>query len=203
MPNSADKSRRCAGNRSCRNSARLVRDVEIDTLRARALHLGIDRTCHDIARRERPARMYAGHKIFASAVAQNSAFAAHSLGDQKRVRLRMKKAGWMKLDELHIGDYGAGAPRHRHAIACRDVRVGRVEINLPATAGREDQAISADRFHLAGGFIKDIDAETAVFGREAKFRRGDQIDRHVIFEYLDVAAIPEPRGATSSQFRNR
>src|SRR5262245_54040125 len=39
--------------------ARLVRDVEIDTLRARALHLGIDRTGHDIAWRERPARMHA------------------------------------------------------------------------------------------------------------------------------------------------
>ena len=170
------------GNRSLQEFARLVRDVEIDTLRARALHLGIDRTRHDIAWRERPARMHACRKIVAFAIAQHSAFAAHSLGDQKRGRLRMKEAGRMKLHEFHVGDDGAGAPGHRHAVARRDRGVGRIEINLPATAGREDQSISADRFHRAGSFIKDIHAETVVLGGEAKFRRGDQIDRHVIFE---------------------
>ncbi len=36
---------------------RLVRDIEINTLRAGALHLGVDRAGHDVARRERSLRM--------------------------------------------------------------------------------------------------------------------------------------------------
>src|SRR4030095_6535091 len=136
--------------------ARLVCDVEIDTLRARALHLGIDRTCHDIAWRERPARMHACGKIVASAIAQDSAFAAHSVGDEKRGRLRMKEAGWMKLHEFHIGDYGAGAPRHRHSVAGRDRGVGCVEINLPAAPGRENESAITHRSPCAARLPKDI-----------------------------------------------
>ena len=45
------------GKRSCRNSRGLMRDVEINALRAGALHLGIDRTRHDIAWGKRAARM--------------------------------------------------------------------------------------------------------------------------------------------------
>src|SRR4029453_13282175 len=95
--------------------ARLMCDVEIDTLRAGALHLGVDCTRHDVAWRERPAWMHPRRKIFTFAVAQDTAFAPHRLGDQERGRLRMKEAGWMKLHEFHIRDHGAGAPPNRNA----------------------------------------------------------------------------------------
>ena len=69
---------------------------------------------------------------------QHAAFAAHRFADQKRFRLRMIKAGGMELDELHVRHRRARPIRHRHAVARRDVRVGRVEINFPATAGRQE-----------------------------------------------------------------
>ena len=83
-------------------------------------------------------------------------------------RLRMKETGRMKLDELHVGDDRAGAPGHRHAVAGRDRGVGRVEINLAAAAGGEDETIGANRFHLAGFFIEHINAEAAILGRKAE-----------------------------------
>ena len=97
----------------------------------------------------------------------------------------------------------ARAPGHRHAVARRDVGIGRVEINFPATAGREDQPIGADRFDLAGCFIEHVNAETTIFRREAEFAGGDQIDRHVIFEQLDIAATAAARAAASSRFPSR
>ena len=98
---------------------------------------------------------------------------------------------------------GTGAPGHRHAVAGRDRRVGRVEIDLAAAAGRQQQAIGPDGFHLAGHFVEHINAEATIFGREAELAGGDQIDRHVIFEQLDVGRSLRPRGAASSRFRGR
>ena len=82
--------------------------------------------------------------------------------------MRMKQAGRMKLDELHVGDRRAGAPGHGHAVAGRDVRIGRVEINFPATAGREHDPIRANRFDLASFFIENINAEATVLRRETE-----------------------------------
>ena len=66
----------------------------------------------------------------------------------------MKKARGMKLDELHIGDRSARAPRHGHAVASRNVRIGRVKINLPATAGRKHDPIRSNGFNLSSLFIQ-------------------------------------------------
>ena len=93
----------------------------------------------------------------------------------------MKKARGMKLDELHIGDLNSRAPRHRHAVASRNVGIGRVQINLPATAGGKHDSIRSNGFNLSGLFIQAINTETAVFGRETEFGSGDQINRHMIF----------------------
>ena len=54
---------------------RLVRDIEKDALRARALDLRVDRAGHDVPRRERTLRVISLHEILAAAVAQNSALA--------------------------------------------------------------------------------------------------------------------------------
>ncbi len=165
---------------------RLVRDIEKYALRAGTFDLGVDRARYDVPRRERAARVVALHEIFAAIVPQNSAFSAHCFGNQKRFRLRMKQAGRMKLDELHVRDHRARAPRHRHAVARRDVRVCRVQINFSAAAGREHDAIRADRFHLSVFFIENVDAEATIFCREAKLARSDQIHRHVIFQKIDM-----------------
>ena len=159
-------------------------------MRAGAFHLGVDRPGDDIARRQRAFRVRLRHEILALAIAQNSALAAHGFGNQEGGRLRMKEAGGMKLDELHVGDDRAGTPRHRHAVAGRDGGVGRVEIHFAASAGREDQAIGSNRFHRPGYFIEHVNPEAMVLGRKAKFRGCDQIDRHVILEQLECSANP-------------
>ena len=80
----------------------------------------------------------------------------------------------------------ARPPRHRHAVARRDVGICRIEIDLSATAGREDESIGPDRFHFARSFVEHINAETTIFGRKAELARGNQIDRHVILEQLHL-----------------
>ena len=110
-------------------------------------------------------RMITLHEIFAAIVAQDSAFASHRFGNQKRFRFRMKQTGRMKLNELHVRDDRAGAPGHGHAVPGRDIRVGRVKINFPATAGGKHDSIGADRFDLARFFIEHVSAEAAIFRR--------------------------------------
>ena len=80
----------------------------------------------------------------------------------------------------------ARAPCHRHAVAGRDVGIGRVEINFPATAGRQHDPVRPNRFYLAGFFIENVNAEATIFRRETELGRGDQIDRHVIFQKIDM-----------------
>ena len=61
----------------------LVRDIEVNALRAAALNLGVNRTCHYIARGQRTARVKSRHEILATVVPQNSAFATDGFGNQK------------------------------------------------------------------------------------------------------------------------
>ena len=126
-----------------------MRDIEKNAVRARAFHFRVDRARHDVARRERSLRMIARHKIFAAIVAQDSTFAPDSFGNEERFRLGVKQTGRMELDEFHVRDHRARAPRHRDTVASRDIRIGRVEINFPATAGGEHDSIGADCFDFA------------------------------------------------------
>ena len=94
----------------------------------------------------------------------------------------MKETGGMKLDELHVRDLDTRAPRHGHAVSSRDVRVCRVQINFPATAGCQHDPIRRDCFYVTGFFVQDIDSEAAVFCRETEFGCRDQVHGHVIFQ---------------------
>src|ERR1700691_2045435 len=51
----------------------------------------------------------------------------------------------MKLDDLHVADFGAGAESHGDSIAGRDAGVGGVAIKLPQAAGGEQHG---GRVHL-------------------------------------------------------
>jgi hypothetical protein len=44
----------------------------------------------------------------------------------------------MKLDELHIGNTATCSPAHCDAVACRGIRISRVQINLAGSSGRKD-----------------------------------------------------------------
>ena len=69
---------------------RFVRNIEIDAIEAALFHLEVDGARHDIARCEFGALVVGGHEARAVGQFQQSTFAAHRFGNQKRFRVRMK-----------------------------------------------------------------------------------------------------------------
>src|SRR6266516_1870244 len=92
----------------------------------------------------------------------------------------------MKLDELHVNDDCSRAPRHCDAVSSRDIRIGRIQVDFPATARRQHDSIRTDRFYFSRFFIQNIDAKTAIFCCETELACGDQIDRHMILKQLNM-----------------
>src|SRR5258707_8123206 len=92
----------------------------------------------------------------------------------------------MELDEFHVSHGCAGPVGHSYAVARGDVRVGRVKIDFAATARGEQCDRGGKRLDLPGSVIKDVNAQAARIAGMAEFLAGDQIDRKVIFEDLDV-----------------
>ena len=101
----------------------------------------------------------------------------------------MEQTGGMKLDELHVGDGGAGAVGHCHAVAGGDVRIRCVEINFTAAAGGEQGNWCGESADMVGFFVKNIGAQAAVFVGHTQFPGGDQVDGNVVFENLDVGLL--------------
>src|SRR5216117_1830968 len=86
----------------------------------------------------------------------------------------------MKLDELHVGDGRASAVSHRHTIAGRDVGIGRVEINLATTAGRQQHYGRDEGLDFASLVVEDVNAQTAVnVGRASRLPLCFKRDRTV------------------------
>ena len=133
------------GKCSRMNSGALVRDVEVHAVDAVLLHLEVDRAGDDVARRELGALVVARHEALAVGQLEQPAFAAHRLGDQERLGVRVVEAGRVELDEFHVRDRRARAPAHGHAVAGRGVGIGRVEVDLARAAGGEDGVARADR----------------------------------------------------------
>ena len=105
----------------------------------------------------------------------------------------MIKTGRMELHEFHVGNRRAGAKRHRHAVAGGDVGIGRVEINLAATARRQQRHRRGEGPDAARLFVKNVRAEAAVFADVAELLAGDQINGDMVFENLDVRLAAKPR----------
>jgi hypothetical protein len=125
------------------------------------------------------------HERGAVLEAQDRALAAQRLGDRGSSSPRVKEAGRVELVELHVPDLGARAVRHGHAVAGRDVRVGRVEVDLPCAAGREDRGPREHGAHRrTGPLVEHVRADADV--RAAEAREHDQIDRHVVLDEADV-----------------
>ena len=85
----------------------------------------------------------------------------------------------MELVELHVRDLGAGAVRHRDAVARRDVGVRRVEVDLAGAAGGEHRRARDDGLDLARALVEHVRAEhgvrAAVLGGSSAGRRPDVI----------------------------
>src|SRR3984957_19983840 len=129
--------------------------------------------------------MILGHEFTPESIYQFTTLASHRLADQERFSLRMKKAGGMKLNKLHIGDGCSGPPRHRHTVSGRYIRVRRVEINFAASTGGKDNSIAPDGLHIPGGFIQNVGPDHAILCRIAEPACGDQVNTHVIIENPD------------------
>ena len=92
------------GKCSRMNAGALVRDVEVHAVDAVLLDLEVDGARDDVARGELGARVVARHEALAVGQPQDAALAAHRLGDQERLGVRVEEAGGVELDELHVGD---------------------------------------------------------------------------------------------------
>ena len=79
----------------------------------------VDRARYHVARREiHSFRIVTLHETLAVFVSQHAAFAAHRLGDQDSLYARRPNhAGRMKLDELHVHQFGACIKSQGHAVA--------------------------------------------------------------------------------------
>ena len=86
------------------------------------------------------------HEAAAVGQQQMAALAAHRLGDQEGLGVRVVQAGRVELDELHVGDPAAGAPGHGDAVAGRGVGIGRVQVDLAGAAGGQHGVAGARRF---------------------------------------------------------
>ncbi len=165
---------------------RQVGHVEEGAVVAAPLHLGVDGAGHDVARGQLLARVVADHEGLARLVAKDPALAAERLGDEEALGVGVEEAGGVELEELHVGDRGAGPVAHGHAVAGRHVGVGRVEVDLPGAAGGEHGHRGGDGPDAAGGPVDDVGAERPVRSGRAGPLAGDDVDGDLVL--LDADA---------------
>ena len=117
--------------------------MRIEADGAPALLLLEDRARDDVARRELGVGMDAEHEALAEIVDERRALAANRLGYERHRIAPDRERGRMKLHELHVGEQGAGARRHRDAVAGRFDGIGRVAIEPADAAGRKHDGTGA------------------------------------------------------------
>ena len=81
---------------------------------------------------------------------------------------------------------GACAIGHGHAIARRDVRIRRVQIDLAAAACGQQRNRRRKCFHPIVLLVKNVRAQTTVAVPDSEFPAGNQIDGQVIFKNENV-----------------
>src|SRR5437899_1045783 len=94
----------------------------------------------------------------------------------------------MELDEFHVRDCRAGTPGDSDSDTSRNRWVGRIEINLSASACRQHHSITANCFDSSGVLNQGVKTQAAIFCGKTKLCRGDQIDCHVIFQQLHMGS---------------
>ena len=92
---------------------------------------------HDVARPELGVFVHRAHEALAASVDEQRAFAAQRLGRERRGVAADIDGGRMELDELRIGDHGAGASGDGDTFAARLARIGGDGVDLAGAAGGE------------------------------------------------------------------
>lgn len=135
--------------------------------------------------------MLSDHEAHAVGIDQVGALAAHGLGDQGLLALRVRaeeQHGRVELDELQVADLRARPQRERHPVARRHRRVGGGGEDLAHAAGREDHSGGVDGPDaVVLALPHDVQGDT---GGAALGVREEVQDERV----LDGAHAPRPHG---------
>ncbi len=118
-----------------------VPGVEEHVLGVLLQHPPCDALGDDVPGRQFGEFVLAHHEAHAVGVDQVGALAAHRLGDEGLLALRVgaeEQHGRVELHELQVGDLGARAEGERDPVTGRHGRVGGRREDLPHAAGRED-----------------------------------------------------------------
>lgn len=95
----------------------------------------------------------------------------------------------MELDELHVLDFRAGAPRDGYSIAARRVGVAGVEVDFSASPGCKDGVRSADGVDLARLLVHYVSAKTALLARYSDAVGHYEVDDDVVFANVDARLL--------------
>ena len=170
----------------------LVGHVEIDVVLTALLHLVVDGAGHNVARRERQARVILLHEFLASQVAQHATVAAHGLGDEESGAItRMIQGSGMELDELHVLNRALGAIDHSDTVARCHQRVGRRVINQADAARRHERHTRQEGIDLACLLIEDVspialDARRAARHDFAQVVLREDFHGKVVLKHVDI-----------------
>ena len=143
-----------------------------------------DRFGHDVARREFKALVVFVHEAFVLRVQQPAAFTAHGFGDEVAFGAGEVQRGRVELYEFHVLKRRARAVSHGHAVAGGHVGVGRLAVNLPNPAGRQNGDFGFDLEHLPGF---GVERDESVAGLVVV----QQIDGKMIFENRNVGMVAD------------
>ena len=130
----------------------------------------------DIARCQLGQPMPLEHEPLSFLIQQDRAFSTHGLGDELQRILRRIEGGRMELHEFHVGEPDSPTMRNRETISRGNLRIGRVAVDLPATARCQHRCIGDDLHRLSCD--RRLDPEHhSVFG--------DQIENARFLQHLD------------------
>ena len=160
-----------------------VADVEMHMVQPQPLHFVVDGAGHDVPGRQFRSGVELRHEAAAVVQGQHAALAAHRLGNQEGLGLRMVQAGGMELNELHVGDAAAGPPSHGDAVPGGAVWVAGVEIDFAGPAGGENHEAGLENLHMAAAAVQHISAGAAV-AVAPQLAQVDEVDGDAVIEKL-------------------
>ena len=127
----------------------------------RFVHFGGDGAGDDIARSEFLGFVIALHETFEIDVAEDATFTAEGFTEKETRGALDGQGGGMELDELHIGENGAGFVGDGHAVSRGDFGIGGFAIELAEAASGEEDGTGADFVEGVIGFIEEANADGA------------------------------------------
>ena len=141
--------------------------VQIDMRAVRFVHFADDGACDNIAWSELLSFVVALHETFEIDIAEDAAFASECFAEKEARGALDGQGSGMELDELHIGEDGAGFVGDSHAVTGGGIGIGGFAVKLAEAAGGEENGAGADFVEGGIGFVEEANANgAAVFENE-------------------------------------